>query len=405
MRRFLAYIGFTCAMAVAMTTSTLDAAEKPSRATNKPVADFEGEITAKAVRPHVEFLASRELKGRSGADARKAAQYIVAKFSKWGLKPLFGEDGFYQDIPMPAKEGEEMPDRRIFGRNLGAFLPGSDPKLRDEVLIVSAHYDHLGVRGGRIFAGADDNASGVSMMLEVARQLSKLDRPPKRSVAFVGFDLEERMLWGSRWFAAHPPWPIERVKMFITADMIGRSLGNLNLPTVFVMGSEHAPALKTALDGVGQPEGLEVARLGIDLVGTRSDYGPFRDRKIPFLFFSTGQHPDYHTPNDLPERIDFEKVARVSSLVLRLTKHIADEKSAPRWTDDLVPDIDEARAVHRIATLLLSADGDDRLSDVQRLVVSHTQTKAGQIVERKRMTAEERTWLTRMAQVLLLSVF
>jgi hypothetical protein len=187
--------------------------------------------------------------------------------------------------------------------------------------------------------------------------------------------------------------------------MIGRSLGNLNLPTVFVMGSEHSPALKTAIDKIGQPKGLEVARLGVDLIGTRSDYGPFRDRKVPFLFFSTGQHPDYHTPSDVPDRIDFEKVARVSSLVLRLTKHIADGSSVPRWTDDPAPDIDEAKSVHRIATLLLEADGEDRLSAVQRLIVSHTRTKAGQIVARKRMTAEERTWLTRMAQVLLLSVF
>jgi hypothetical protein len=405
MWRLWGQIGLVCAVAVVVTTSTLHAAEKPARATNKPIAGFDGAITAKAVRPHVEFLASRELRGRSGNDARKAAKYIVARFQKWGLKPLFEKDGYYQDIPTPAKERKENLDRPVLGRNVGAFLLGSDPKLRDEVLIISAHYDHLGVRGGRIYAGADDNASGVSMMLEVARRLSELKRPPKRSIAFVGFDLEERLLWGSRWFAAHPPWPIERVKLFITADMIGRSLGNLNLPTVFVMGSEHAPALKTALDKIGQPKGLEVARLGVDLIGTRSDYGPFRDRKVPFLFFSTGQHPDYHTPSDVPERIDFEKVARVSSLVLRLTKHIADGSSVPRWTDDPAPDIDEAKSVHRIATLLLEADGDDRLSDVQRLIVSHTRTKAGQIVARKRMTAEERTWLTRMAQVLLLSVF
>src|SRR5690606_27127618 len=96
------------------------------------------------------------------------------------------------------------------------------------------------------------------------------ESPPECSVAFVGFDLEERMLWGSRWFASNPPRPLEDLRLFITADMVGRSLGRLDLPTVFVLGSEHAPRLKQTLDAVTPPEGLEVSRLGIDLIGTRS---------------------------------------------------------------------------------------------------------------------------------------
>jgi hypothetical protein len=372
---------------------------------------FEGAILSEHVRPHVEYLASPELKGRSGREAAVAARYLVDKFQSWGVRPLFEDDSYFQPIP-----GMDGPDgqRGIVGRNVGGWIPGDDPQLRDEIIIISAHYDHLGVRNGRIYAGADDNASGVSMMLEVARQISQQKTKPRRSVVFVGFDLEERMLWGSRWFAAHPPWPLERVKLFITADMIGRSLGNLDLPAVFVMGSEHAPRLKTALDEIGTPHGLETARLGIDLIGTRSDYGPFRDRKVPFLFFSTGEHPDYHTPRDVPERIDYDKVARVSSLVLQLCRHIADSDAPPVWTDELKPDLDEARTLHRVTTLLLEADdaqlemdSDDgrRLTDLQRLVVSQAQIRTRQILERGEMTASERTWLVQLSRLLLLSVF
>ena len=135
----------------------------------------------------------------------------------------------------------------------------------------------------------------------------------------------------------HPPWPLEQIKLFITADMIGRSLGDLPLPTVFVMGSEHARGLKDALMQTRLPPGLELSPLGADLVGTRSDYGPFRDRKIPFLFFSTGEHPDYHTPQDVPEKVDFTKAAAISSVILwRLCRHVADAAGRLRF-GEIVP--------------------------------------------------------------------
>jgi hypothetical protein len=379
------------------------AAEQPRAETDSAVAVlFDSPVDVQKLRRHIEFLAAEELKGRSGAGARIAADYIRDHFKKLGLQPLFEDGSYFQKIP---GKSDENGDKQVVGRNVAGWIPGSDPKLVDEFVIVSAHYDHLGVRNGQVYRGADDNASGVSMMLEVARHLAAMEKKPRRSVVFVGFDLEERLLWGSRWFAAHSPWPIEKVKLFITADMIGRSLGDLPLPTVFVLGSEHAPSLSKTLDRVGRPRGLEVARLGIDLVGTRSDYGPFRARKIPFLFFSTGEHPDYHTPRDVPERIDYEKVARVSGLVLRVTNDVANADDAPRWTDKPERNLDEARALNRIATLLLDADKQKPLTDVQRLIVIQTKTSTDRILKRGAMTASERTWLTRLAQLMLLSVF
>ncbi len=374
--------------AVAGMVSMVMSAEKP---TPTP-------ITVRAVRPHVDWLADPRRRGRSGKSALRSAEYIRDHFRRLKLQPLFGKT-FFQPIPgRPDDRGQS----RTIGRNVGAWLPG---RRTNEFVIISAHFDHLGVRNKIVFPGADDNASGVAMVLEVARQLASRKNRLERSVVFVGFDLEERLLWGSRWFAAHSPWPLEQVRLFITADMIGRSLGNLPLPTVFCLGSEHAPALRTVLDRVGTPGGLEVARLGVDLIGTRSDYGPFRDRKVPFLFFSTGEHPDYHTPRDRPDKIDFEKLARIANLVLAVATEVADGRADPTWTDTLEGGLDEPRALFRITSLMLEEERQKGLTDLQKLLISGTRNKARQILDAGTMTASDRKWLVRATQLLLFSVF
>ncbi|MFG0295892.1 MAG: M28 family metallopeptidase [Maioricimonas sp. JB045] len=361
-------------------------------------------ITVEQVRPHIELLAGPDFRGRSGLDSLRTARYIARHFRELGLEPLF-EDGYLQPIPgaLNANAGTQ-----VIGRNVGALLKGSDPQLRDEVIIISAHFDHLGVREGQTYPGADDNASGVAMLLETARRFARSEQKPRRSIAFVGFDLEERMLWGSRWFAAHPPWPLEQVKLFITADMIGRSLGDLPLPLVFVLGSEHSPQVRELLESTPVPDDLKVARLGVDLIGTRSDYGPFRDRQVPFLFFSTGEHPDYHTPRDTPDRIDYPKVARVSNFIADLTLAVANTDESPQWAErPEVPDVEEARTLNQITTLLLDAekDADIELGGMQRFFVSQVHSKTRYIVDRGNISVAERKWLTRAAQLLLLSVF
>ena len=360
-------------------------------------------IKSTDVEPHIRVLAGSKLQGRSGADAREAASYIQRHYQSLGVKPLFG-DSYLQTIPgRTDDEGKTA----VAGQNIGGWIPGNDPKVADEFIIISAHYDHLGVRNGVAYPGADDNASGVSMVLELARLVANSKIKPRRSIAFVNFDLEEKMLWGSRWFASHPPWPLEKVRLFITADMIGRSLGNLPLPMVFVLGAEHGEGMKQSLDKVPVPDGLEVARLGVDLIGIRSDYGPFKERHVPFLFFSTGEHPDYHSPRDVADRIDFEKVARVSTLIHRVTLMAADSDKPPQWTSDIQPDLDEPTGLKRVTELMLQAEADDKykLSDLQRMLVTHVNSRSTLILERGRMTQADRTWLTRTAQLLLFSVF
>ncbi|MDA0807573.1 MAG: M28 family peptidase [Planctomycetota bacterium] len=388
-------------------TAAVENAEATAAAVNNQKASpakrisFVPEFKPDDVRPHVEYLASDDLRGRSGVWGQAAARYIEDHFRKLKLLPLFDGE-FLQAIPGPPREDGR---KTIYGQNVGAWLPGSDPKLRDEFVIVSAHYDHLGMREGRIFHGADDNASGTSMVLEVARKFALLEHRPARSMVFLAFDLEEHMLWGSRWFASHAPWKMEQIKLFITADMIGRSLGNLPISTAFVMGSEHGSTLPGTLDEVGEPTGFNIARMGIDLIGTRSDYGPFRDRKVPFLFFSTGEHPDYHKPTDTAEKINYEQVAAVSSLVFRVTKSVADSKTPPEWVEQVEPQLEEVRAVHRISELLLEAGRNGDLNTFQQFIVTQAEVQTRQILERGEVTPEERVGLIRTAQILLLSVF
>lgn len=377
------------------TTVAVDKSEPPQR--NSFAPDFK----PAAFRKHIEYLASDDLRGRSGVWSRAAARYLEDHFQSLKLLPLF-EGEYQQIIPGPDRDDGR---KTVYGQNVGAWLPGSDPELRDEFVIVSAHYDHLGMRDGTIFHGADDNASGTSMVLEVALKFASQKQRPARSIVFLAFDLEEHMLWGSRWFASHAPWKVSQIKLFITADMIGRSLGNLPISTAFVMGSEHGSTLPQVLDEIGEPVGLNIARMGIDLIGTRSDYGPFRDRQVPFLFFSTGEHPDYHKPTDTPDKIDFDQVAAVSSLIYRVAGRVAESDQAPEWVETVEPQIEEVRAVHRISELLLKASEKGELNTFQQFVVTQAEVQTRQILERGVVTPEERVGLIRTAQILLLSVF
>ncbi len=350
------------------------------------------------LKSHVEILASREYGGRSGEVAEKSRLYLVEAFRRLGLAPLFA-GSFYQDIP------DREPGPPI-GRNVGAMIPGSDPKLRDEWVIVAAHFDHLGIRRGVLYPGADDNASAVAMMLEVARSLAESAVRPRRSVMIVGYDLEERGLVGSRYFAEHSPIPLDQVSLFVTADMIGRSLGGVCPRHVFVMGTERtAPSREWVLRAAeGQP--LSVAMIGADLLLIdRSDYGPFRARKIPFLFFSTGENPCYHTPADVPETLDYGKLEAISRLIHRVVRRAIEADARPTWLDRPDNGIDEARALLDVFSILSRHRDDLKIGSTPRFLMDRAIAMLKVVVERGSITQSERAALIRLAQVVMAAVF
>ncbi len=350
------------------------------------------------LRAHVATLASAEYQGRRGPGGLKAASYIEDRFRALGLRPLFG-DSFVQEIP-----ARDSPTP--MGRNVGAMLRGGDPALRDEWIVVSAHFDHLGVQGDRHFPGADDNASGVAMMLEVARCAVEAKQPLRRSVMFIGFDLEEIGLFGSRYFVEHSPIPLSRIALFVTADMIGRSLGGICEPYVFVMGAEHAPEARPWVVSAAKGRPVTVGLLGSDLLLIdRSDYGPFRSRKVPYLFFSTGENPCYHTMNDVPETLNYPKMEAISRVIHDTVRTAADAARRPEWSASVEPSLDEAETIRDILTQALAHNDELKIVGLPLLLIKNTLKSLDAIIARGTMTPEERTGVIRAARIILMSVF
>jgi Zn-dependent M28 family amino/carboxypeptidase len=194
--------------------------------------------------------------------------------------------------------------------------------LKQENIVVGAHYDHLGLgyfgtndagAEGQIHHGADDNASGTAVMLAAAAELSRAPVAPPRTVVFVAFTGEELGLHGSRHFVDHPPFPIASTKAMINLDMVGRMKDN----HVTAAAVDSAKELRSL---VGRAAGgLEVAmRAG----GGGSDHVPFYNKEIPSLHFFTGTHPDYHRPTDTWEKLNIQGMAKISAMVVALVKEI-----------------------------------------------------------------------------------
>lgn len=250
----------------------------------------------------------------------------------------------------PAKAGKAVPlDKREEVRvraalepveatswNLVGMLPArADSKTRDEVVIVGAHYDHLGMGNGSSRApgvraahpGADDNASGTALMLEVARRLASLPRPLERNVLFMAFGAEEIGAVGSRHWVAHPTVPLERVVGMLNADMVGR----MEKDHVVVDGVSTSTGWRPIIEAANRGLGLDLA-LGGEGFGA-SDHASFTAVRVPVTFFFTGVHPDYHMPSDTADKINTAGEARIATLVGRMALALAQQEGRLAFVD------------------------------------------------------------------------
>jgi len=356
------------------------------------------------LKAHVETLASPEFAGRRDEGAVKSRAYLIDEFRKIGLEPLFN-GSFTQSVT-----GKGPDD--LIGVNVGGKILGSDPTLQSRWVILGAHYDHLGLRGDVLYPGADDNASGVAMMLEVARSVARSPERPRRSIAFVGFDLEEVGpkgefgLRGSQFFARNSPVPLDSVSLFVTADMIGRSLGGVCQRTVFVLGSEHEPEVRPWIARGAEGKPIEVGLLGSDmLVIDRSDYGPFRSRKIPYLFFTTGENPVYHSSKDVAATIDFSKLEAISRLIHSVIREALDGPIDPVWAARPDYPVAEALAVRSVLRTLLDHQKKLKIGGYQVALMNQTIRSIDAIADRGSMTPAERSRIARTVQVIMFTVF
>lgn len=223
--------------------------------------------------------------------------------------------------------------------NVVAVLEGSDPALRDEYVVLSAHMDHVGVgtpdeRGDSIFNGADDDASGTVAVMEVAEAMASLETRPARSTIFLWVSGEERGLWGSEWYADHPTVPVDRLVANLNADMVGRNWPD----TIVAIGKEHSD-LGATLERVNAAH-REIGMTAIDDLWPdeqfyfRSDHFNFARKGVPILFFFNGTHDDYHGRDDEPDRIDTEKAARIAKLLYWLGLEVANAAERPVWNPE-----------------------------------------------------------------------
>lgn len=287
-------------------STTLPAAEHEKQSN---LAAALATITTPEVKRHVDVLASDAFEGREAGSrgGRAASTYLVEQLRRHQLKPAGQDEGYYQ----PLSNGY---------RNVLAMIEGSDPKLKDEVVLVCAHYDHVGYGTSRtslgpiglVHHGADDNASGTAGLLEVTEALTRLEPRPRRSILIAFFDGEEQGLLGSEHFVQHPTVPLDRIKLMINLDMIGRLTDN----TVTVFGTRTSPGLRRIVSESNQEASLTL-KFTRELK-QNSDHYTFFARNIPILMLHTGLHGDYHRPSDTAEKIDSAGVRKISQLLFRI---------------------------------------------------------------------------------------
>jgi Zn-dependent M28 family amino/carboxypeptidase len=230
----------------------------------------------------------------------------------------------------------------VFAPNVAGILEGSDPVLKNEYLVYSAHMDHVGTTGqpgaacgalgaDSICNGADDDASGTAAVLELAEAFTQRGVRPKRSIIFLTVSGEEHGLWGSEWFVNNPPVPLPQIVANLNIDMIGRNWAD----TIVAIGKEHSD-LGTSLNRVNtaHPElgmtAIDDRWPGQNFYG-RSDHYNFARKGVPILFFFNGTHPQYHRPGDSVEKIDAEKEARIVRLLFYLGQDVANAAKRPEW--------------------------------------------------------------------------
>ena len=230
--------------------------------------------------------------------------------------------------------------------NVVGILDGTDPVLRNEYVVFSAHMDHIGITPGApdsINNGADDDGSGTVGILELAEAFTRKKAATKRSLIFLTVSGEEKGLWGSAWFTAHPPVPMDSIVANLNMDMIGRNWPD----TVETIGPTYS-SLGPTLDSVAAAHrDLNMLPVG-DLAPEerrffRSDHYNFARAGVPIIYFSNGHHPDYHQPSDSPDKIDAEKEARLLQLIFWMGQAVGNGATRPTWNPGALEELQQAR--------------------------------------------------------------
>ena len=299
--RLLAVAGLTCS-GIACTT-------RPSSPPPEIAGAAAAAVDSVRLLRDISILAADSMEGRGTGTmgAERARRYLLPALREAGLR-TFG-DSYERPFSYSTREGTAP------GINLVGWVPGTTRASR--AIVIVAHYDHVGIRDGRIYNGADDNASGTSVLLALARHFSA--HPPRHTLIFLAADAEEVGLRGARAFVAGSPFPRDSIMLAINMDMVSRNAAG----ELYAAGSYHTPALEPVLRAVAAnaPVKLLLGHDRPDLPAGEdwtqsSDHGPFHAAGIPFVYFGVEDHPDYHQPTDDVERIDPGFFVRATRTIL-----------------------------------------------------------------------------------------
>lgn len=296
---------------------------------DKTLSLFLNEISQPRLRQTLQVIAADSMQGRdTGSEGiKKAANYIVSRYEKEGISHPPKASGWFQSIPK-SFWGNRFGD----SDNIWAFVEGSEKP--DEIIVVSAHYDHIGSSFGQIFNGADDNGSGTVAVMELARVFTQAKLKgfsPKRSILFLLVTAEEKGLYGSDYYSQNPLYPLKNTVANINIDMIGRADDlHTNNNYIYVIGADR---LSSELHAINEAMNRKYVGLHLDYkyddrndpwqIYYRSDHYNFAKHGIPSVFFFNGIHDDYHQPTDTYEKIDFEALTKRTKLVFALAWELA----------------------------------------------------------------------------------
>ena len=284
---------------------------------------------------HLTIIAGNEMEGRKTGEKgqKKAANYIRDFYKSIEIKPLPGTEDYFQHVPSEAMQRMFSPKLND-SENVIAYIKGTEKP--DEYIVLSAHYDHVGIANGEIYNGADDNGTGTTALLELARTLQiahKNGNGPKRSIVFLHCTGEEYGLHGSRFFVNSKILPLENIVANLNVDMIGRKdlkYENTDTEYIYLVGSDR---LSTELHDLSEAMNKKYTKLHLDytynevnhpeMIYYRSDHYNFAKFGIPVIFYYSGEHADYHKPTDTFDKIDFEQMLKRTQLIFVTTWELA----------------------------------------------------------------------------------
>ncbi len=291
------------------------------------------EITADDLKKNLYVIASDEMEGRDTGSPgqKKAGVYMVNYYKSLGISFPKALGSYYQKVPadfMKKRGGGNLPD----SENILAFIEGSEKP--EEIVVISGHYDHVGIRNGVIYNGADDDGSGTVAVMEIAKAFQaakKAGNGPKRSILFLHVTGEEHGLFGSEYYTDNPVFPLANTVVDLNIDMIGRDdPENRGKQYVYVIGSEM---LSSQLKVINEAANKRTNNLQLNYkyddpndterLYYRSDHYNFAKNNVPVAFFFDGIHEDYHKPTDDVEKIDYNLLAKRAQLVFTTAWEIA----------------------------------------------------------------------------------